>query len=170
MENTDIAIIGAGPYGLSAAAHLGQQNGVDLRLFGEPMSFWERHMPSPMLLRSPWAGSHIADPAKRLSLDVYRTVNGNSRLAYPVPVQDFIKYGHWFHDRIGVAADRRKVTSIEQAAQGYQITLEDGASLRARRIVVAGGIQPFVNRPKIFEGLPAELVTHTSDPHDFASF
>src|SRR6266581_1750323 len=54
MENTAIAIIGAGPYGLSAAAHLGQQNGVDLRLFGEPVSFWERHMPSPMLLRSPW--------------------------------------------------------------------------------------------------------------------
>src|SRR2546427_621319 len=170
MDKCDVAIIGAGPYGLSAAAHLKQLKGLDLRLFGEPMSFWERYMPSQMLLRSPWAGTHIADPENRLTLDVYRTVNANPALDYPLPVQDFIKYGHWFLDRIGAAADRRKVTCIEQAAQGYQITLEDGASLRCRRIVVAGGIQPFVYRPKIFEGLPAELVTHTSDPHDFASF
>jgi cation diffusion facilitator CzcD-associated flavoprotein CzcO len=170
MEKTDIAIIGAGPYGLSAAAHLRQRKGVEIRLFGEPMSFWERHMPRQMFLRSPWDGSHIADPENRLALEAYRTVSGNPGLAYPVSLQDFINYGHWFHDQLSLAADRRKVTCIKEAAQSYELTLEDGTSFRARRVVVAGGIQPFVYRPQIFAGLPAELVTHTSDPHDFPAF
>src|SRR5215510_95895 len=132
METTDIAIIGAGPYGLSAAAHVRQRNGVEIRLFGEPMSFWERHMPRQMCLRSPWEGSHIADPENRLALDVYRTVSGTPELAYPIRVLDFINYGRWFQDQIGVTADRRKVTCIEQVAQGYELALEDGTSFCAQ--------------------------------------
>src|SRR5213079_230240 len=58
MSACDVAIVGAGPYGLSAAAHLRAANGLDVRVFGEPMSFWERHMPKGMLLRSPLEGSH----------------------------------------------------------------------------------------------------------------
>jgi len=34
----DIAVIGAGPYGLSAGAHL-KASGVNVRVFGEPMQF-----------------------------------------------------------------------------------------------------------------------------------
>jgi cation diffusion facilitator CzcD-associated flavoprotein CzcO len=170
MERCDVAIVGAGPYGLSAAAHLRQLKGLDARLFGEPMSFWERHMPEGMQLRSPWAGSHIADPGNRLTLDVYRRVNGNPQLAEPVPLVDFIKYGHWFHQQLELSPDRRKVIRIELAPEGYRLTLEDGEALHARRVVVAAGIQPFAHRPKLFEGLPASLVTHTSEQIDYGRF
>lgn len=170
MERCDVAIVGAGPYGLSAATHLQQLKGLDVRLFGEPMSFWERHMPEGMHLRSPWAGSHIADPGNRLTLDVYRRVNGNRQLEYPVPLKDFIQYGHWFHQQIGLSADRRRVMRIELAPEGYQLTLEDGEALHTRRVVVAAGIQPFAHRPKMFEGLPASLVTHTSEQRDYGKF
>ena len=85
MDRCDVAIVGAGPYGLCAAAHLRRIKGLDIRLFGEPMSFWERHMPERMLLRSPWAASSIADPDAQLSLDVYRTTHGRRRLGEPVP-------------------------------------------------------------------------------------
>jgi len=57
MSACDVVIVGAGPYGLSAAAHLRAADGLDVRVFGEPMSFWERHMPKGMLLRSPLEGS-----------------------------------------------------------------------------------------------------------------
>ncbi len=170
MERCDVAILGAGPYGLSAAAHLVQLKGLDVRLFGEPMSFWEQHMPKQMLLRSPWAGSHIADPGNRYSLDAYRTLNGNHDLADPVPLKNFIRYGHWFHQQAGLASDRREVLRIELAPEGYRLRLEDGRTLSSRRVVVAAGIQPFAHRPAMFAGLPASLVTHTADHRDFGEF
>ena len=170
MDKCDVVIVGAGPYGLSAAAHLRDLKGLDIRLFGEPMSFWERYMPQGMLLRSPWAGSHIADPENRLTLDTYRRLKGNLGLAYPIPVTDFINYGHWFHQQTATPADRRKVVLTETDTGGYRLTLEDGEVVLARRVVIAGGIQPFAYRPPMFERVPASLVTHTSEHRDFSNF
>ena len=59
MTDTDVAILGAGPYGLAAAAHL-RRAGVDVRVMGQPMSFW-RGMPVGMLLRSNWTATCIGD-------------------------------------------------------------------------------------------------------------
>lgn len=170
MDKCDLVIVGAGPYGLSATAHLRQIKGLDIRLFGEPMSFWERYMPEEMLLRSPWAGSHIADPQNRLTLDAYRELSGNNGLTYPIPLADFINYGHWFHQQMAVPADRRKVGRIEPTASGYRLTLEDGEEIFSRRVVIAGGIQPFAYRPDRFKHFPASLVSHTSEVRDFAKF
>ena len=170
MEQCDVAVLGAGPYGLSAAAHLQQLPGLDVRLFGEPMSFWERHMPGRMLLRSPWEGSHIADPQNRWTLDAYRSLNGNHHLQDPIPLGNFTQYGHWFRQQAGLTSDRRKIVRIDLAPQGYQLLLDDGEALHAQRVVVAGGIQPFAHRPQIFEGLPPSLVTHTSEHQDFEIF
>src|SRR5438046_3407775 len=85
MTTCDVAIVGAGPYGLSAAAHLRAANGLDVRVFGEPMSFWERHMPKGMLLRSPLEGSHLSDPSGALSLEAYAAARGNP-LTAPLPL------------------------------------------------------------------------------------
>src|ERR1700682_3287691 len=166
----DLVIVGAGPYGMSAAAHLRQIRGLDLKVFGEPMSFWERHMPSKMLLRSWRPASHIADPENRLSLDAYRAVNGNHGLQDPLPVGDFIKYGHWFHQQGSVQSDRRKVVCIEPVSDGYQLTLEDGEILPTKRVVVATGIESFTHRPPAFDGFPKSLVTHSSDKHEYERF
>jgi cation diffusion facilitator CzcD-associated flavoprotein CzcO len=72
-----VAIIGAGPYGLSAAAYL-RAAGVETRAFGEPMAFWQNQMPAGMCLRSNWGASHIADPRRELTLDEYCRQNGKS--------------------------------------------------------------------------------------------
>jgi cation diffusion facilitator CzcD-associated flavoprotein CzcO len=169
MNRCDVAIIGAGPYGLSAAAHLRRIKGVDIRLFGEPMSFWQQHMPEHMLLRSPWVASSIADPDRQLSLDVYKATHGIERLEYPVPVAEFIRYGHWMLKQMGLTPGE-KVARVEAAPNGFQLALEGGDTLMARRVVIAGGIQPFAYRPAMFRGLPRELVTHTSEQRDFAAF
>jgi FAD-dependent urate hydroxylase len=170
MDRCDVAIVGSGPYGLSAAAHLRLLKGLDVRLFGEPMSFWERHMPEGMLLRSPWAGSHIADPENRLTLDAYRALNGNHHLADPLPLKDYLRYAQWFQQQAGLVADRRSVLRVQRAEDGYQLTLADGESVGARRVVVAAGIQPFAHRPKVFSGLPAKLVTHTAEHRELRAF
>lgn len=169
MNRCDVAIIGAGPYGLSAAAHLRRIKGLDIRLLGEPMSFWERHMPEHMLLRSPWVASSIADPDRQLSLDVYKATHGIEGLDYPVPVAEFIRYGHWMLQQMALSPGG-KVVRLDTAPNGYQLSLEQGEPLMARRVVIAGGIQPFAYRPPMFRGLPRQLVTHTSEQRNFEPF
>ena len=51
MHEVDVAIIGAGPHGLSLAAHL-KHLGVEHQVFGTPMSFWRNSMPPGMELKS----------------------------------------------------------------------------------------------------------------------
>ena len=77
MSRTDceVAIIGAGPYGLATAAHLKSAK-VATMVFGEPMSFWQQNMPERMRLRSPWIASHIAHPNDEFSLDAYALTRG----------------------------------------------------------------------------------------------
>jgi len=169
MDRCDVAIVGAGPYGLCAAAHLRRIKGLDIRLFGEPMSFWERHMPERMLLRSPWAASSIADPEAELSLDVYRTTRDVDPLGEPLSAADFIRYGRWILGQTGLRAEG-KVVRVDPAPNGYELAIEGGDRLAARRVVVAGGIQPFAYVPEIFRGLPDALVTHTSEQRDFQKF
>jgi cation diffusion facilitator CzcD-associated flavoprotein CzcO len=41
-------VIGAGPYGLSAGAHL-KAKSISARVFGEAMEFWAKKMPEGML-------------------------------------------------------------------------------------------------------------------------
>jgi len=81
----DVTILGAGPYGLSAASHLRTIKGLEVRVFGEPMSFWDRNMPAGMLLRSNWTATQIADPHRSLTLEAYQAASGN-HLTAPVPL------------------------------------------------------------------------------------
>ena len=89
MNKCDVAVLGAGPYGLAAGAHLRQIGGLDVRVFGEPMDFWKSHMPEGMLLRSPWAASHISDPRSALTLDAFRVATG-SQIPTPIPLEQFV--------------------------------------------------------------------------------
>ena len=61
--NYDVAIVGAGPYGLSAARHLRTVQGLEVRVFGEPMSFWQDTMPAGMFLKSEGFASSLSSPA-----------------------------------------------------------------------------------------------------------
>lgn len=167
MTDYDVVIVGAGPYGLSAAAHLRAVKGLAVCVLGEPMAFWERYMPAGMLLRSPWAGSHIADPKGELTLDAYRLVS-NNHLSAPVPRDSFINYGRWFQRQAVPDVDRRKMTTIEVGSRGFQLTLDDGETLKARRVVVATGIASFAWCPELFRRYPPSLVSHTSQHRDLS--
>jgi Pyridine nucleotide-disulphide oxidoreductase len=169
MGTCNVAVVGAGPYGLSAAAHLLNVKGLTVRVFGEPMSFWEHHMPSGMLLRSPWVASHLSDPAGMLTLDAYRKLNGN-HFAAPIPLERFIDYGRWFQRRAVPDVDKRQVKRIEADSTGFQLTLEDGESLPAHRVVVATGIASFAWRPEPFQNLPPSLASHASEHHELNRF
>src|SRR6202521_5294066 len=90
----EVAVIAAGPYVLSFAPPPSHP-GLSTRVSGEPMSFWRRHMPKGMKLRSPWNATDIADPHGTLSLDAYASRRGLERRG-PIKLESFIDYGVWF--------------------------------------------------------------------------
>lgn len=168
LDECEAAVIGAGPYGLAVAAHLRAAK-IATRIFGAPMSFWRDHMPKGMMLRSPWRATHIADPDGDLSLDVYAAARSIPRTAHAA-LEDFIAYGEWFVSRVAQDVDTRKVTLVEPGDDGYRLRLEDGAAVKARRVIMATGLarQQFVPAP--FAGLPPGRVSHTCEHTDFTRF
>src|SRR5690348_9024555 len=159
-SSCDVAIVGAGPYGLSAAAHLRDCGGISTRVYGEPMSFW-RSMPKGMLLRSTWDACHIAYPSGELTLDAYGRTIGRE-FANPVPLDGFLDYARWFQTTAVPEVDRRRVALVERAGDGFRLVLRDGEVVQASRVVVAAGIESFAWRPEEFRGLPRRLVSHAS--------
>ena len=156
-----VAIVGAGPYGLTAAAHL-RAGQIETCVFGEAMKFWETQMPQGMFLRSSWEASHIADPHRQLTLDQYQAAR-NLRLTKPIPLHDFVDYGRWFQRQVAPDLDSRRVTQIGRSPRGFRLRLGDGESVHVERVVVATGIARFADRPRQFDGLPQALVSHTSE-------
>ena len=71
----EIAIIGAGPYGLSLGAHL-RRLGVPYRIFGRPMDSWRAHMPKGMMLKSDGFASNIYDPDGGFTLEKFCAQRG----------------------------------------------------------------------------------------------
>ncbi len=167
-NSCDVAVIGAGPYGLAAAAHLRAVD-VSVRAFGEAMSFWRRNMPAGMKLRSPWIATHIAAPRGRYRLDDYF---GEMGLSLPelLPVENFIDYGTWFQDHVAPDLDTRTVVRVATRDGGFRIVLEDGENIFARRVVMATGLLHHEHRPAQFDGLPRRLVSHSCEHTDFAQF
>jgi lysine/ornithine N-monooxygenase len=163
----EIVVVGAGPYGLSAAAHL-RRAGLDPLVFGEPMSFW-KGMPRGMLLRSTAIASSIVECEGALALDAFCAAEGRE-LSRPVGEQLFIDYGMWVQRHAAPDVDRRSVVDIQPAAAGFVVTLEDESRVRASRVVVAAGIASFAYRPPVGADLPPQLCSHTGDHRDLDVF
>jgi FAD-dependent urate hydroxylase len=128
-----VVIVGAGPYGLATSAHLSAQ-GVEHRIFGEPMLSWVEHMPKGMLLRSRWDASHIADPDHALGLARYEELHGLERME-PVPLERFVDYGRWFQVQAVPHLEHRRIARI---AAARSIRIE-----QKLRFVVAHDLFPF---------------------------
>ncbi len=158
-HHCEVAVVGAGPYGLALGAHL-REAGVDVIVFGEPMSFWRQSMPQGMKLRSPWHATHIADPQRAFTMDVYDRGRRMPR-AYPVPLEEFVQYGEWFQRHAVPDLDKRKVISIDEADRGFILSLDDGDVFHVRAVIVALGLANQEFKPEEFDGLPAALVSHT---------
>jgi len=160
-DECEVAVIGAGPYGLAVAAHLRSAK-VSTHVFGRPMSFWREHMPRGMRLRSPWIATHIADPEKRFSLDVFAQRTGLPPRDQ-LPIERFVQYGDWFARQAVPDLDPRKVRRVESAEPGFRLRLEDEEVIRARPVVVAMGLAHQDFRPPQFVGVAPALVSHACE-------
>ena len=166
----DLVVVGAGPYGLSIAAHAAG-TGLEVRVFGRPMASWRDHMPRGMYLKSePWS-SNLSDPGGAHTLAAYCADRGlSAEHGSPLPLDTFTRYGLWFAQQAVPPVEERTITSVRPYLDHYQVRAEDGETLYARTVALAVGVLPFVNLPEPVRELPAAHVSHSSDHRDLTVF
>ena len=166
---TEIAIIGAGPYGLSVAAHI-RSRGISFRIFGRPMDSWLSHMPEGMMLKSDGFASNIYDPKSDFTLKDYCAKKGieYADMGIPVKLDTFCGYGLAFRERMVPELEDKMVARIEDVGDGFRLRLDDGEEFKARRVVLAIGITHFEYVPENLAHLPEEFLTHSYRHHDLS--
>ncbi|WP_055493110.1 FAD-dependent oxidoreductase [Streptomyces sp. TP-A0356] len=173
-----VAVIGAGPFGLSAAAHL-RARGIPVRVFGEPMVSWRDHMPAGMLLKSTPAASNIDAPQRGHTLADYCDAAGIPRLVTDediIPVETFSAYGEWFQRKLVPELERVRVVSVDRRqGGGFELKLDSGELFTARAVVVATGLSGLAHLPPELAAAadgpaPTGPVSHSSQHHDLARF
>ena len=167
----ETVIVGAGPYGLSIAAHF-RSRGIPFRIFGRPMDSWLAHMPKGMMLKSDGFASNIYDPESKFTLKAFCA---DRRIEYadmgiPVRLETFGSYGVAFRDRMVPDLEEKMVVRLERLPDGFQLRLEDGEEIKARRVVLAVGITHFAHLPENLAHLPPEVFSHSYQHHDLARF
>ena len=171
VTETEVAIVGAGPTGLSLACYLKDRN-RNFQIFGEPMQFWRDHMPKGMHLKSDGFASNLYDPDGNYTLRRYCQANG---IPYddnivPVELETFVKYGVAFKERFLPNLRSNIVLSVDEAPKGFFLKLDSDETIRARKVIVAAGIRHFRYLPPQLQSMSADYVTHSSDHHDLAPF
>jgi thioredoxin reductase len=169
--DVDVLVVGAGPYGLSVAAHL-RRRGVNFRIFGQPMNTWISAMPKGMFLKSEGFASTLYDPDRSFTLAKYCAERGieYADVGIPVPLETFVAYGLEFQQRFVPDLDPRSVSRVAGDAGGFAVTLEDGVEITARAVILAIGISPYAYVPSKLSALPNRFVSHSSEHLQFDEF
>jgi hypothetical protein len=168
--SVEVAVVGAGPYGLSLAAHL-DAAGIPTRVFGRPMDSWRSHMPEGMLLKSDPFASNLSDAQDFYTLARFSQEHS---LPYnesePVKLDTFCNYGLDFQKQCVPQLTEVSVNAIERSGDKFIISLDNGGKVSARRVVIAIGVGPFRYVPEILGALPDRFVSHSFDHRDLSVF
>lgn len=166
-SSTDVAIVGAGPYGLSLASHLSHR-GVGHRVIGQPMHTWLNMYPG-MGLKSPDFGTNIYTPERGHTFIEWLQARGRP-LGEPIMISWFAEYGKWAQERLVPELEQTLVNKVGLRQHGFEVRLDTGEKILARRVVMATGLTNLKRMPAIFDGMSRDLVTHTSDQNDLSRF
>lgn len=167
----DIAIIGAGPYGLSLGAHL-RNSKKRVRIFGSPMNSWARHMPQGMHLKSEGFASNLYEPGGKFTLENYCAENAipYAHIGLPVAIETFIAYGREFQRRYVPEVENVQITSLVESSGQFELTTSSGEVVQAKQVAVAAGIVNFSYLPPVLRALPGTLLSHSSQHSDLSGF
>ena len=163
MSVVQVAIVGAGPYGLSVAAYL-RQAGVSYRLLGKPMHSWAHCMPKGMMLRSEPFASSLWDPRRRFTYARYCAEKGlpYAPIGLPPTLQRFLEYTTWFQQHAVGDVPGDMVRHVRRDAGHFALTLTDGSEVIARKVVVATGQMAFRRVPAELSAVDAPHVVHSA--------
>ncbi|MBG0830040.1 FAD-dependent oxidoreductase [Planomonospora sp. ID67723] len=172
-----VVVVGAGPYGLSVAAHL-RAAGVRVRVFGETMGSWRHAMATGMFLKSTPQATDLSAPVPGGRLADFRRESGEPELTEltPIPCEVFVGYGMWFARRYVGEVEATHVTAVEQEDAGFTVRLQDGEEIEAAAVVVATGLGALAHIPRQLRHLapegagPGGVLSHTSQHADLSRY
>jgi cation diffusion facilitator CzcD-associated flavoprotein CzcO len=164
---TDVAIIGAGPYGLSLAAHP-RARGVKYRIFGEAMRFW-RNMPVGVNLKSLAFATSIPVPKSGYSFPYWCRQHGLEDFE-PCTMQSFSAYGLEMQKRFVPDLEEVLATNVSLRSGGFEVARSSGELLHSRKVVVCAGLSGLAQIPDILRELGPDRVWHTFDISDYSEF
>lgn len=170
MSDTDVAIIGAGPYGLSLAAHLAHRD-VPHRIFGEPMQFWSQlaQAGGQRYLKSFCFGTSLSTPDNGFSFGDFNAPLGLETFE-PCTMANFVNYGLWFKERAVRWTEDVDVIAVARRGNRFALQLATGAIALVRHVVIATGLTGYARLPSVLSAAPPSLVTHTSAITRFGDF
>ncbi|HEX5143709.1 MAG TPA: NAD(P)-binding domain-containing protein [Mycobacterium sp.] len=165
-----VAIVGAGPYGMSVAAHLSARN-IEHRIVGRPMQFWSQIAAAggERYLKSFCFGTDISSPNPGFSFADYNRPRGLETFE-PCSMENFASYGLWFQEKNLPWVEPVDVVHVEQMPNGFAVSLSNGESFGATHLVLATGLSRFANIPGVLSELEPGLAMHTSDIKAFSAF
>jgi len=166
-DAVEVAIIGAGPYGLSVAAHL-RARGVPAQVFGQPMKTW-LPMPRNLCLKSLGFATSIAVPGPGLDFPSWLARRGLETLE-PISYADFTEYGLWVQRQAVPDVQPLDVRMMYRGRSGFVLELSSGQSIQARKVVVAVGLHGLTQVPDLLASFPDALVSHSFGQYDFRRF
>jgi thioredoxin reductase len=170
LNKVAVAIIGAGPYGLSLAAHLAARN-VANRIFGRPMLFWSRIAAAGTgrYLKSFCFGTDLSTPNPGFSFADYSRPRGLETIE-PCSIGDFAAYGRWFQQANVPWVESVDVLRVAPRANGFVVTLTTGERFIADEVVIATGLGGYEYMPPGLASLLPHLATHTASIGAFSAF
>ena len=159
---SNVIVVGAGPYGLSIAAHL-KSNQVGYRIFGKPMHSWDQHSPKGMRLKSEGFASNLYAPDGAFPLSEYCAEHEipYTDVGTPISVETFVNYGLQFQRRYVPELEDRQVVRLEQAGGIFRLGLDSGECVEARKVVIATGLGCHTSIPAELAGLPDSALSHS---------
>ena len=161
MADTELLVIGAGPYGYSAAAHA-RARGIRTRIVGRPMSFWRDQMPAGMYLRSGRDWTLDADGVH--TFEAYFEDRGYGRDQHdPIPISVFLDHTDWFREQKRLDVEELVVESLAKPDGDFVAMLAGGGAISAEKVLAAPGIGHFAQLPPWYAEVPADRRTHTSE-------
>jgi FAD-dependent urate hydroxylase len=166
-----VAVVGAGPFGLSVAAHL-RELGVDCRIIGSPMASWKNDMPKGMLLKSAGFASNLSDPEQIFTLRQFCIEQGSpyDDLHRPIPLETFSAYGLAFQKRFVPDVEHEELVSLIPIPEGFDLRMKSGLCFRACKVVIATGLTCFRHIPESLAHLPSDKLSHSAEIHEFQRF
>ena len=167
-HETDLLVIGAGPFGLAVAAQASHL-GIEHLVVGRPMEFWRKNMPAGMYLRS--ACDWHLDPLNVHTIDKFLEERRQTATdVEPLSLDFYLSYAEWFQKQKQITALPLHIERLDVSDNRFTATTRSGDTIHARNVVIAPGFTHFTNiPPELKSRLPAGRFVHTCDFVDFSA-